>query len=65
MEYLLCQTSVLSSLKIRKAVQREKKYTDLRRREAMVDNIEEAVVRHRVARLLCKSQTTFWSGSLR
>ena len=43
---------------------KREKYTDLRRREAMVDNIEEAVVRHRVSRLLCKSQTTFWSGSL-
>jgi len=46
-------------------VKREKKYTDLRRREPMVNDIEEAVVRHRVARLLCESQTTFWGGSLR
>ena len=30
----------------------------------MVNNIEKAVVRHRVARLLCKSQAIFWGGGL-
>ena len=54
--------SVLSKDKQR-GIKRQKS-TDLRRREPVVNNIKKTVVRHCVARLVCKSQTTFLGGSL-
>ena len=44
---------------------RQNKSTGLCRREPVINNIEKAVVRHRLACLMCKSQAIFWGGSLR